>query len=98
MKKILYICAAFLAISCVQESEVAPVAGKVPVTVEFAQTKTVISGNQISFAGGETMSLVCQDVNAAKLTNKDLSLNTFSGEFNAVGQTKADAKFYAIYP
>ena len=98
MKKILYICAAFLAISCMKESEVVPVAGKVPVTVEFAQTKTVINGNQVSFAGGEAMSLICQDVNAAKLTNKDISLNTFSGEFNAVGQTKTDAKFYAIYP
>lgn len=98
MKRILYICAAFLAISCVNESEVVPVTGKVPVTVEFAQTRTVIDGNQISFAGGESMSLICQDVNAAKLSNKDLSLNTFSGEFNAVGKNKADAKFYAIYP
>ena len=98
MKKILYVCAAFLAISCMKESEVAPVTGKVPVTVEFAETKTVISGNQISFAGGEAMSLVCQDVNAAKITNKDLKVNTFTGEFNAVGQTKSDAQFYAIYP
>lgn len=98
MKNILYIFAALLAISCMKESEVTPVAGKVPVTVEFAETKTVISGNQIAFAGGESISLICQDVNAAKITNKDISLNTFSGEFDAVGQTKADAQFYAIYP
>lgn len=98
MKNILYIFAALLAISCMKESEVTPVAGKVPVKVDFAETKTVISGNQIAFAGGESISLICQDVNAAKITNKDISLNTFSGEFDAVGQTKADAQFYAIYP
>lgn len=98
MKKILFICAAFLAISCVNEQEAVPVTGKVPVTVEVEATKTVIAGNQISFAGGEAMSLVCEGVNAAKITNKDLALNKFSGEFKAVGQNKADASFYAIYP
>jgi hypothetical protein len=98
MKKILFICAAFLAISCMNESEVAPVTGKVPVTVNLAETKTVISGNQVSFAGAEAMSLVCKDVNAAKVTNKDVAVNKFAGEFNAVGQTKTDASFYAIYP
>ena len=96
MKKILYICAALLAISCVNEPQVAPVTGKVPVTVELAATKTVIAGNQISFAGAESMSLVCQGVNAAKITNKDVAVNKFSGEFTAVGQTKADATFYAV--
>ena len=98
MKKILFICAAFLALSCMNEQEVVPVTGKVPVTVELAATKTVIEGNQVSFAGAEAMSLVCQDVNVAKITNKDLAVNKFSGEFTAVGKTKADASFYAIYP
>ena len=98
MKKILFVCAAFLAISCVNEQEVAPVTGKVPVTVEVEATKTVIAGNQISFAGAESMSLVCEGINAAKVTNKDMNPNKFSGEFKAVGQSKADATFYAIYP
>lgn len=98
MKKIIYVCAALLAISCVNKSEVAPVTGKVPVTVEIAETKTVISGNQISFEGAESMSLVCQNLNAAKITNKDIAVNKFTGEFNAVGKSKSDAVFYAIYP
>ena len=98
MKKILYICAALLAISCVNEPQVAPVTGKVPVIVELAATKTVIAGNQVSFAGAESMSLICQGVNAAKITNKDLAVNKFSGEFTAVGQSKSDATFYAVYP
>ena len=98
MKKILFICAAFLAISCLKESEVVPVTGKVPVAVEFPETKTAISGNQVSFAGSEEMSLVCKNVNATKITNKGLAVNKFTGEFNAVGQTQSDAQFYAIYP
>ena len=98
MKKILYICAALLAISCVNEPEVVPVAGKVPVTVEVSATKTVIAGNQISFAGAESMSLICQGVNAAQITNKDVAVNKFTGEFNAVGQSKSEAVYYAVYP
>lgn len=100
MKKLLYICAALVAVSCVKESalEVESVTGKVPVTVEFAETKTVISGNQISFSGVETMSLICKDVNAAKISNDGFAVGTFTGEFDAVGQSKSDASFYAIYP
>ena len=100
MKKLLYICAAFLAVSCMKESEteVVPVAGKVPVTVEFAETKTVISGNQVSFAGAESMSLICKDLNVARISNDGFAVNKFTGEFNAVGQAKSDAAFYAIYP
>jgi hypothetical protein len=66
--------------------------------VELAETKTVISGNQISFSGVETMSLICKDVNAAKISNDGFALGTFTGEFDAVGQSKSDASFYAIYP
>ena len=100
MKKILFICAALLTMSCVKEAMTgnAPVCGNVPVTVEFAETKTAITGKQVTFVGGEFISLVCDGVNAAQLTNKGTSVNKFSGVFNAVGQTKNDASFYAIYP
>ena len=98
MKKILFICAALLTMSCVKEAMTgnAPVCGNVPVTVEFAETKTAITGKQVTFVGGESISLVCDGVNAAQLTNKGTSVNKFSGVFNAVGQTKNDASFYAI--
>ena len=88
MKKIIYVCAAFLAISCVNKSEVAPVTGKVPVTVEVAETKTVINGNQVSFEGAEAMTLVCQGLNAAKITNKDLAVNVFTGELMRLASQK----------
>lgn len=100
MKKLLYICTAVLAVSCVKEAapEVIPALDTVPVTVEFSEAKTVISENQISFAGAEAMSLICKDVNAAKISNDGFAVNKFAGEFNAVGQSKAEASFYAIYP
>ena len=86
--------------SCVKDAMTgnAPVGGEVPVTVEFAETKTAISGKQITFVGGESISLVCEGVNAAQLTNKGTAVEKFSGVFTAVGQTKSDASFYAIYP
>ena len=49
MKKILYVCAALLAISCVNEAGMEPEVSKVPVSVGVLETKTTISGNQISF-------------------------------------------------
>jgi len=98
MKKVIYICAALLAISCVKEASMGPENTAVPVSVGVLETKTVISGNQISFSGGESMTLVCEGVNAAKVSNNGTSLNKFTGEFNAVGQNKAGASFYAIYP
>ena len=75
-----------------------PVNTKVPVSVGVLDTKTVISGNQISFSGSESMTLVCAGVNAAKVSNYGTDLNKFTGEFNAVGQNKSGASFYAIYP
>ena len=98
MKKILFICVALLAISCVKEAQMQPEAAKIPVSVGVLQTKTTIAGNQISFSGSETMTLVCEGVNAAKVSNVGLSHDQFKGEFNAVGQNKAAASFYAIYP
>lgn len=98
MKKVLFIFAALLAISCVKEADMQPEAAKVPVSVGVLQTKTTIDGNQISFSGSETMTLVCEGVNAAKVSNDGLSLDRFKGEFNAVGQNKEGALFYAIYP
>ena len=98
MKKVLFIFAALLAISCVKEADMQPEAAKVPVSVGVLQTKTTIDGNQISFSGSETMTLVCEGVNAAKVSNDGLSLDRFKGEFNAVGQNKEGASFYAIYP
>ena len=98
MKKVLYIFAALLAVSCVKEAGMEPQTLKVPVSVGVLETKTTISGNQISFSGGESMTLVCEGVNAAKVSNDGLSLDKFQGEFNAVGQNKAGASFYAIYP
>ena len=98
MKKILSICAALLAISCVKEAQMQPEAAKVPVSVGVLETKTSISGNQISFSGSESMTLVCEGVNATKVSNDGLAHNQFVGEFNAVGQNKAAASFYAIYP
>lgn len=98
MKKLLYICAALLAISCAKESVMEQGTVKVPVSVGVLDCKTVIDGNQISFSGGESMSLICEGVNAAKISNDGLKLNDFQGVFTAVGQNKAGASFYAIYP
>ena len=98
MKKLMYICATFLAISCVKEAGMEPGIAKVPVSVGVIDTKTVISGNQISFSGNESMTLVCDGVNAAKISNYGTDLNKFTGEFDAVGQNKPGASFYAIYP
>lgn len=98
MKKILFICAALLAVSCVKEADMQPEAAKVPVSVGVLETKTTISGNQISFSGSESMTLVCEGVNAAKVSNDGLSHDRFNGTFNAVGQNKTAASFYAIYP
>ena len=71
---------------------------KVPVTAEVVETKTVIDGFKISFSGSEAMSLVCENTNAAKITNKGLSHNVFSGEFTSIGESRADARWYAVYP
>lgn len=98
MKKILYVCAALLAISCVKETAMQPEISKVPVSVGVLETKTVISGNQISFSGSESMTLVCEGVNAAKVTNDGLKPNKFGGAFDAVGKIKSGAAWYAIYP
>ena len=98
MKKILYVCAALLAISCVNEAGMEPEVSKVPVSVDVLETKTSISGNQISFSGSEAMTLVCEGVNAAKVSNEGLKPNMFGGAFNAVGKTQAGATWYAIYP
>lgn len=98
MKKILYICAALLAISCVKEAGMEPINTKIPVSVGVLETKTMIFGKQISFSGSESMTLVCEGVNAAKISNYGIDLNKFTGEFNAVGQNKTGASFYAIYP
>ena len=98
MKKLLYVFAALLAISCVKENVMESGVTKVPVTVGVLDLKTAIDGNQISFSGGETMSLICEGVNAAKIANTGVKLNQFQGEFTAVGQNKAGASFYAIYP
>ena len=98
MKKILYVCAALLAISCVNEAGMEPEVSKVPVSVGVLETKTSISGNQISFSGSESMTLVCDGVNAAKVSNEGLKPNMFGGAFNAVGKTQAGATWYAIYP
>ena len=75
-----------------------PQVTKVPVSVGVAQTRTAISGNQISFSGGESMTLVCEGVNVTKVTNGDLKHDVFNGAFNAVGQNKTSASFYAVYP
>lgn len=98
MKKILFACAALLAMSCVKEAGMEPETAKVPVSVGVLETKTVISGNQISFSGNESMTLVCEGVNAAKVSNIGTALNRFTGAFDAVGQNRAGASFYAIYP
>jgi len=98
MKKILYVCAALLAISCVKEAGMEPEISKVPVSVGVLDTKTSISGNQISFSGSEAMTLICDGVNAAKVSNDGLKPNMFGGEFNAVGKTQTGATWYAIYP
>ncbi len=98
MKKLLYVFAALLAISCVKENVMETAVTKVPVTVGVLDLKTSIDGNQISFSGGETMSLICEGVNAAKISNDGLKHNQFQGEFTAVGQNKSGASFYAIYP
>ena len=98
MKKILFACAALLAMSCVKEAGMEPETAKVPVSVGVLETKTVISGNQISFSGNESMTLVCEGVNAAKVSNIGTALNRFTGAFDAVGQNKTGASFYAIYP
>lgn len=102
MRKIAYILTSLILISCVKETEDRFGAElsehRVPITVEVSHTKTVINGNQISFAGGESMNLVCKDVNVAKVYNKGFDLDTFTGEFLAVGQTKDNASWYAVYP
>ncbi len=98
MKKILFAFAALLAVSCMEEGNIQPAVEKVPVSVGISETKTAISDRQISFSGGESMSLVCEGVNAAKISNGGLELNKFDGEFLAVGQNKAGASFYAIHP
>lgn len=102
MKRIIYITALILLSSCVKESNDGSLTGssygKIPVTVNVLQTKTVIGDDRISFTGGEFMSLVCRDVNAARISNKGLDFNEFSGEFNSVGQKVSDAGWYAIYP
>lgn len=98
MKKTLFIFASLLAVSCVEEGNIKPQSAKVPVSVGISETKTVIADKQISFSGSETMSLVCEGLNAAKISNDGLELNQFHGEFVAVGQNKAGASFYAIYP
>lgn len=71
---------------------------KVPVSVGVLETRTAISGKEITFSGGESMTLVCEGINAAKVSNDGISLDRFEGEFNAVGQNKPGASFYAIYP
>lgn len=98
MKRILFICVALLAMSCVKEAGIEPESGKVPVSVGVVETKTVIDGYQISFDGSEQMTLICEGVNAAKVSNDGLEPDLFGGEFNAVGKNKAGASFYAIYP
>lgn len=99
MKKILFVFSALLAMSCAKEVALeAPECAKVPVTVGVLQTKTTIDGYQISFSGSEQMTLICEGMNAAKISNDGLEPNLFAGEFNAVGQNKSEASFYAIYP
>ena len=98
MKKILYVCAALLAVSCAKQAQMHPEGAKVPVSVGVSETKTNIDGKQIYFSGSESMTLVCEGMNAAKVSNDGLKLNQFQGAFNAVGQNKAGASFYAIYP
>ena len=99
MKKIIFICAALLALSCAKESEIQlEVIKTVPVSVDMLETKTTIAGNQISFSGGESISLICEGLNAAKVSNGDLRHDHFTGAFTAIGQNKASASFYAIYP
>lgn len=102
MRKIAYILTSLILISCVKETEDRFGAElsehRVPITVEVSHTKTLINGNQISFDGNESMNLVCKDINVAKLYNKGFDLNTFTGEFLSVGQTKDNASWYAVYP
>ena len=96
MKKILFVFSVLLAMSCAKEDALDT--PKVPVTVVVHQTKTTIDGYQISFSGSEQMTLICEGMNAAKVSNDGLEPNLFAGAFNAVGQNKADASFYAFYP
>ena len=63
MKKTLFIFAALLAVSCVEEGKIEPAVTKVPVTVGIAETKTMIADKQISFTGSEAMTLVCEGLN-----------------------------------
>ena len=98
MKKILFICAALLAVSCVKEADMQPEAARVPVSVGIVDTKTVISGNRIDFSGGESMSVICEGINTAKVFNGGIAHNRFEGEFYAVGKNKPGATFYMIYP
>lgn len=98
MKKTLFIFAALLAVSCVEEGKIEPAVTKVPVTVGIAETKTMIADKQISFTGSEAMTLVCEGLNTAKISNDGLELNQFKGAFDATGQNKSGASFYAIYP
>lgn len=102
MKNLVYILTTLFVVSCIKDtadmldSEVSEC--MIPVTVELSQSRTVIDGNQISFAGAESMSLVCSDVNAANVYNRGLDFYKFSGEFNPVGYSKNDAEWYAVYP
>ena len=102
MKRLLYVMIILLLVSCVKEtmkdSDVTLSEIRVPVTAEVVETKTVIDGFQISFSGSESMSLVCENTNATKITNKGLSHNVFSGEFTSIGESRADARWYAVYP
>ena len=98
MKKTLFIFAALLAVSCVEEGKIEPAVTKVPVSVGIAETKTMIADKQISFTGSEAMTLVCEGLNTAKISNDGLELNQFKGAFDATGQNKSGASFYAIYP
>ena len=98
MKKILYICALLFAVSCVEQSGFEPEESKVPVSVNILQTRTTIQGNQILFAGSEAMTLVCQGVNAAKVSNGGANPNLFTGQFRAIGSDTKNSTFYAVYP
>lgn len=102
MKRLLYVMIILLLVSCVKEtmkdSDVTLSEIRVPVTAEVVETKTVIDGFQISFSGSESMSLVCENTNATKITNKGLSHNVFSGEFTSIGKSETDARWYAVYP
>ena len=75
MKKILFAFAALIVVSCIEEGNIQPAVEKVPVSVGISETKTAISDRQISFSGGESMSLVCEASAIVKLSVLTLSVS-----------------------